>query len=140
MSRVVTLYGGPAAGQAYELETTPPDINVVIPDPINPADFREDVADVLAAPARYSVAVYRRSPWNATHYHYDRTVEPVTQPTERAAVLFEASEVARNIAEQCRRKADIRSGDDRKHWHAIAAGASRVALKLTELADGTVER
>lgn len=66
----------------------------------------------------------------------DRTVEP----TERAAVLFEASEIARSIAEQCRRKADIRTGDDRKHWHAIAAGASMVALKLTKLADGTVER
>ena len=59
----------------------------------------------------------------------------MTEPITRAAVLMAAADEARRIAQRCRDNARAKTGDDRKHWHATAAGASMVAIRLTELAD-----
>jgi hypothetical protein len=49
---------------------------------------------------------------------------------------MDAASAAGEIANRLRNKAEEKSGEDRKHWHAMSAGARLVAVKLIELADG----
>lgn len=69
---VVTLYGGPAAGQAYEVAEPPPEELLVPIMPEVAATFATD-AEPECEPVPYRVAVYRRSPWCRSHYHHERT-------------------------------------------------------------------
>jgi hypothetical protein len=62
--------------------------------------------------------------------------------TARAVAVAEqrvwarAGDVARGIASRLRARADEKTDPvDRKHWRAMSAGASSVALKLVEVSD-----
>lgn len=51
-------------------------------------------------------------------------------------VWTKAGEIARGVAERLRKRGDEKTDPiDRKHWRAMSAGASSVALKLVEVSD-----
>lgn len=55
--------------------------------------------------------------------------------TPKSQNLMAAADVAREIANRLRKKADEKTGDDRKHWRAMSAGAQMVGVRLVEKAD-----
>lgn len=55
--------------------------------------------------------------------------------TSESQNLMAAADVARSIADRLRKKADEKTGDDRRHWRAMSAGAQMVGVRLVEKAD-----